>query len=120
MKKSTMFLGLAVAGLLGTQQVGISNQKATINKQSEKIASMKKANYEFATGKRKMKLENGQHIKTDKFELQYIQEGGKWSAVIYPTDKSTRILGEQGEGAKGLQLDNVPMQDTGLTTIISK
>ena len=120
MKKSTLVIGLVTAGLLGAQQVGITKQNATINKQSEKIATMKQANYDFATGKRRMKLENGQHIKTDKFELQYIQDGGKWSAVIYPTDKGTRILGEQGEGAKGLQLDNVPMQDTGLTTIIDK
>ncbi|KRN10808.1 hypothetical protein [Liquorilactobacillus mali] len=121
MKKTSLVATVAVAlGVFGGQQFIISKQAGDINSANQSVATMKQKNYEFATGKRALKLENGQTIKTDKFEIQYVANGKKWSAVIVPTDKNSRLLGQQGEGAKGLELDSVSYLDTGLTTIVDK
>lgn len=119
MKKSSIAIAAITLGLLGGQQLVISKQSSQIQSTSQQVATMKQKNYDFATGKRALKLENGQTIKTNKFSIQYVENADKkWSAVIYPTDKNTRILGQQGVGAKGLELDNVSYTDTGLTTIV--
>ncbi|KRL08054.1 hypothetical protein [Liquorilactobacillus hordei] len=119
MKKSSIAIASITLGLLGCQQLVIYKQSSQIQSTSQQVATMKQKNYDFAIGKRALKLENGQIIKTNKFSIQYVENTDKkWSAVIYPTDKNTRILGQQGVGAKGLELDNVSYTDTGLTTIV--
>ncbi|MFT9003075.1 MAG: hypothetical protein ABF991_00025 [Liquorilactobacillus hordei] len=122
MKKTSLVATIALSvSIFAGQQFIISKQAGDINVANKKVETMKQKNYEFATGKRALKLENGQTIKTNKFSIQYVENADKkWSAVIVPTDKNSRLLGQQGEGAKGLELDSVSYLDTGLTTIVDK
>lgn len=62
--------------------------------------------------------EDGQihHIKTSIFEIEVVNhDGANFDAVITP--KYGRVLGEQGVGAKGLNLYSVSLDNDGVTMI---
>lgn len=55
-----------------------------------------------------LSLKNDDTIKTQNFEVEYHDQGdGDYTLVVTPTDKSQRIVGQQGEGADGIELLNV-------------
>ncbi|OYS80564.1 hypothetical protein CBG04_08460 [Limosilactobacillus reuteri] len=55
-----------------------------------------------------LSLKNDDTIKTQNFEVEYHDQGdGDYTLVVVPTDKSQKIVGQQGEGADGIELVNV-------------
>ncbi len=115
-KVAMLLVGL---GLVGAQGVVIHNQSQQLHAQKETIASVKQSNYSLATGQKTFKLSDQQHIKTDKFDLQFVQDDGDaWAINIVPTDKTQKIIGNQGLNAQGLEIMNVPNnQDVTTATV---
>lgn len=63
-------------------------------------------------------IKDGQQIKNDKFTLEYEDDGdGDYTLTIYPSKKNERMLAQQGNGAKGLEIVNVPTSDKRTTSV---
>lgn len=117
--KKEILVGLVSLGLIGAQGVVINKQSQQLHAQKETIASVKQSNYSLATGQKTFKLSDQQHIKTDKFDLQFVQDDGDaWAINIVPTDKTQKVIGNQGLNAQGLEIMNVPNnQDVTTATV---
>lgn len=62
-------------------------------------------------------IKDGQQIKNDKFTLQYEDDGdGDYALTVYPNKKNERMIAQQGDGAQGLEIVNVPKTDKRTTT----
>ena len=62
-------------------------------------------------------IKDGQQIKNDKFTLQYEDDGdGDYALAVYPNKKNERMIVQQGDGAQGLEIVNVPKTDKRTTT----
>lgn len=62
-------------------------------------------------------IKDGQQIKNDKFTLQYEDDGdGDYALTVYPNKKNERMIAQQGDGAQGLEIVNVPKTDKHTTT----
>ncbi|WP_085719745.1 hypothetical protein [Limosilactobacillus reuteri] len=62
-------------------------------------------------------IKDGQQIKNDKFTLQYEDDGdGDYTLTVYPNKKNERMIAQQGDGAQGLEIVNVPKTDKRTTT----
>lgn len=62
-------------------------------------------------------IKDGQQIKNDKFTLEYEDDGdGDYTVTIYPNKKGERLIAQQGNGAQGLEIVNVPKTDKRTTT----
>ena len=117
--KKEILVGLVSLGLIGAQGMVIHNQSQELHAQKETIAQVKQSNYAMATGQKTFKLSDQQHIKTDKFDLQFVQDDGDaWAINIVPTDKTQKVIGNQGLNAQGLEIMNVPNnQDVTTATV---
>lgn len=90
--KKEFLVGLIGLGLVGGQGVLLTRQQNVIQDQKEKIEQVKESNYGLATGTKSFKLENGQHIKTDKFSVQYIETGkGTFNISVQPTNQNQSV-----------------------------
>lgn len=62
-------------------------------------------------------IQDGQQVKNDRFTLDYEDDGGgDYTVTIYPNKKNERMIAQQGDGAKGLEIVNVPKTDKRTTT----
>ena len=64
-----------------------------------------------------IRMENGRQIKTDKFTVEYEDDGnGDYTLTAYPNKKDERFIAQQGDGAQGLEIVSVPKSDQRVTS----
>ncbi|WP_347284086.1 hypothetical protein [Lactobacillus taiwanensis] len=111
---STLILGLSVVAL--EQKMAISHLKAS---QSPKVVKVVKTP---AVDKGTINIpEDGKWhtIDTNLFTIELVNyDGANFNATITP--KIGRVVGQQGPGARGLDIMNVSQKDPGYTTIVTK
>lgn len=57
-------------------------------------------------------IKDGQQIKNDKFTIDYEDDGdGDYTLTVYPNKKNEKMIAQQGNGAQGLEIVNVPKTD---------
>lgn len=62
-------------------------------------------------------IKDGQQIKNDKFTIDYEDDGdGDYTLTVYPNKKNEKMIAQQGNGAQGLEIVNVPKTDKRTTT----
>ena len=62
-------------------------------------------------------IKDGQQIKNDKFTIDYEDDGdGDYTLTVYPNKKNEKVIAQQGDGAQGLEIVNVPKTDKRTTT----
>ena len=62
-------------------------------------------------------IKDGQQIKNDKFTIDYEDDGdGDYTLTVYPNEKNEKVIAQQGDGAQGLEIVNVPKTDKRTTT----
>ena len=120
--------GLKVANIItiiGVVGLGVSNheyikqnkQLKKENLQQEKV--IKKQEKELTYNVKNLDLQSGNILKTKKFTLKYYDDNQKdFHMVLYPNNKNLRVVSEQGQGAKGVEIESVPSEFKGTTTII--
>lgn len=120
--------GLKVANIItiiGVVCLGVSNHEyIKQNKQLKKEnlhqeTVIKKQEKELTYNVKNLDLQSGNIIKTSKFTLEYYDDNQKdFHMVLYPNNKNLRVVSEQGQGAKGIEIESVPSEFKGTTTII--
>lgn len=120
--------GLKVANIItiiGVVCLGVSNHEyIKQNKQLKKEnlhqeTVIKKQEKELTYNVKNLDLQSGNIIKTKKFTLEYYDDNQKdFHMVLYPNNKNLRVVSEQGQGAKGIEVESVPTDFKGTTTII--
>lgn len=120
--------GLKVANIItiiGVVCLGVSNHEyIKQNKQLKKEnlhqeTVIKKQEKELTYNVKNLDLQSGNIIKTNKFTLEYYDDNKKdFHMVLYPNNKNLRVVSEQGQGAKGIEIESVPTDFKGTTTII--
>ena len=120
--------GLKVANvitIIGVVCLGVSNHEyIKQNKQLKKEnlhqeTVIKKQEKELTYNVKNLDLQSGNIIKTSKFTLEYYDDNQKdFHMVLYPNNKNLRVVSEQGQGAKGIEIESVPTDFKGTTTII--
>ena len=111
--------------LIGVVCLGVSNHNYM--KQNDKLKKenlgqekvIKKQEKELTYNVKNLDLQSGNILKTKKFTLEYYDDNKKdFHMVLYPNDKNLRVVSEQGQGAKGVEIESVPSDFKGTTTII--
>lgn len=120
--------GLKIANvitIIGVVCLGVSNHEyIKQNKQLKKEnlhqeTVIKKQEKELTYNVKNLDLQSGNIIKTNKFTLEYYDDNQKdFHMVLYPNNKNLRVVSEQGQGAKGIEIESVPTDFKGTTTII--
>lgn len=120
--------GLKIANvitIIGVVCLGVSNHEyIKQNKQLKKEnlhqeTVIKKQEKELTYNVKNLDLQSGNIIKTKKFTLEYYDDNQKdFHMVLYPNNKNLRVVSEQGQGAKGIEIESVPTNFKGTTTII--
>lgn len=122
--------GLKVANIItiiGVVCLGVSNhgyikQNKQLKKENlhqEKV--IKKQRQELTYNVKNLDLQSGSILKTSKFTLEYYDDNKKdFHMVVYPNNKNLRVVSEQGQGAKGVEIESVPSEFKGTTTIIQE
>ena len=125
MKKINTLKVVNVITIIGVVCLGVSNheyikqnkQLRKENLQQETI--IKKQEKELTYNVKNLDLQSGNIIKTKKFTLEYYDDNKKdFHMVLYPNNKNLRVVSEQGQGAKGIEIESVPTDFKGTTTII--
>lgn len=111
--------------IIGVVCLGVSNHEyIKQNKQLKKEnlhqeTVIKKQEKELTYNVKNLDLQSGNIIKTKKFTLEYYDDNQKdFHMVVYPNNKNLRVVSEQGQGAKGIEVESVPSEFKGTTTII--
>ena len=122
--------GLKVANvitIIGVVCLGVSNHEyIKQNKQLKKEnlhqeTVIKKQEKELTYNVKNLDLQSGNILKTNKFTLEYYDDNKKdFHMVLYPNNKNLRVVSEQGQGAKGIEIESVPSDFKGTTTIIQE
>lgn len=114
-----------VVTIVGVVCLGVSNHEyIKQNKQLKKEnlhqeTVIKKQEKELTYNVKNLDLQSGNIIKTKKFTLEYYDDNQKdFHMVLYPNNKNLRVVSEQGQGAKGVEIESVPTDFKGTTTII--
>lgn len=120
--------GLKIANvitIIGVVCLGVSNHEyIKQNKQLRKEnlrqeAIIKKQEKELTYNVKNLDLQSGNILKTKKFTLEYYDDNKKdFHMVVYPNNKNLRVVSEQGQGAKGIEIESVLTDFKGTTTII--
>lgn len=125
MKKINTLKVANVITIIGVVCLGVSNHEyIKQNKQLKKEnlhqeTVIKKQEKELTYNVKNLDLQSGNIIKTNKFTLEYYDDNQKdFHMVIYPNNKNLRVVSEQGQGAKGIEVESVPSDFKGTTTII--
>ena len=125
MKKNNGLKIANVITIIGVVCLGVSNHEyIKQNKQLKKEnlhqeTVIKKQEKELTYNVKNLDLQSGNIIKTKKFTLEYYDDNQKdFHMVLYPNDKNLRVVSEQGQGAKGIEIESVPTEFKGTTTII--
>lgn len=105
---------------LGVSNHGYMKQNKQLKKENlgqEKV--IKKQRQELTYNVKNLDLQSGNIIKTNKFTLEYYDDNKKdFHIVLYPNNKNLRVVSEQGQGASGIEIESVPSDFQGTTTII--
>lgn len=125
MKKINTLKVTNVITIIGVVCLGVSNHEyIKQNKQLKKEnlhqeTVIKKQEKELTYNVKNLDLQSGNIIKTKKFTLEYYDDNQKdFHMVLYPNNKNLRVVSEQGQGAKGIEIESVPTDFKGTTTII--
>lgn len=125
MKKINLLKITNVVTIVGVVCLGVSNHEyIKQNKQLKKEnlhqeTVIKKQEKELTYNVKNLDLQSGNIIKTKKFTLEYYDDNKKdFHMVLYPNNKNLRVVSEQGQGAKGIEIESVPTDFKGTTTII--
>lgn len=125
MKKINLLKITNVVTIVGVVCLGVSNHEyIKQNKQLKKEnlhqeTVIKKQEKELTYNVKNLDLQSGNIIKTKKFTLEYYDDNQKdFHMVLYPNNKNLRVVSEQGQGAKGIEIESVPTDFKGTTTII--
>ena len=125
MKKNNGLKIANVITIIGVVCLGVSNHEyIKQNKQLKKEnlhqeTVIKKQEKELTYNVKNLDLQSGNIIKTKKCTLEYYDDNQKhFHMVLYPNDKNLRVVSEQGQGAKGVEIESVPSEFKGTTTII--
>lgn len=125
MKKINGLKVVNIITIIGVVCLGVSNHEyIKQNKQLKKEnlhqeTVIKKQEKELTYNVKNLDLQSGNIIKTKKFTLEYYDDNQKdFHMVLYPNNKNLRVVSEQGQGAKGIEVESVPTDFKGTTTII--
>lgn len=125
MKKINLLKITNVVTIVGVVCLGVSNHEyIKQNKQLKKEnlhqeTVIKKQEKELTYNVKNLDLQSGNILKTKKFTLEYYDDNQKdFHMVLYPNNKNLRVVSEQGQGAKGIEIESVPTDFKGTTTII--
>ena len=127
MKKINVLKVANVLTIIGVVCLGVSNhgyikQNKQLKKENlhqEKV--IKKQRQELTYNVKNLDLQSGSILKTSKFTLEYYDDNKKdFHMVVYPNNKNLRVVSEQGQGAKGVEIESVPSDFKGTTTIIQE
>ena len=100
----------------------IKTVQAAQNKATSKMEDLTATNEDLATKNNDLKnaqthLTDGQRIKNNKFTIDYEDDGdGDYTLTIYPNKKNEKLIAQQGDGAQGLEIVNVPKTDKRTTS----
>ena len=105
---------------LGVSNHGYMKQNKQLKKENlHQETVIKKQEKELTYNVKNLDLQSGNIIKTKKFTLEYYDDNQKdFHMVLYPNNKNLRVVSEQGQGAKGIEVESVPTDFKGTTTII--
>ena len=110
-------IGVVCLGVSNHEYIKQNKQLKKENLHQEKV--IKKQEKELTYNVKNLDLQSGNIIKTSKFTLEYYDDNKKdFHMVLYPNDKNLRVVSEQGQGAKGIEIESVPTEFKGTTTII--
>ena len=110
-------IGVVCLGVSNHEYIKKNNQLKKENLRQEKV--IKKQEKELTYNVKNLNLQSGNIIKTNKFTLEYYDDNQKdFHMVLYPNNKNLRVVSEQGQGAKGIEVESVPSDFKGTTTII--
>lgn len=107
---------------LHSAQNQIKTEQAAKNQATSKMEDLTATNEDLVTKNTDLKnaqkhLTDGQKIKNDKFTIDYEDDGdGEYTLTIYPNKKGERLIAQQGDGAQGLEVVNVPKTDKRTTS----
>lgn len=110
-------VGVVCLGISNHEYIKQNKQLKKENLHQEKV--IKKQRQELTYNVKNLDLQSGNIIKTSKFTLEYYDDNQKdFHMVLYPNNKNLRVVSEQGQGAKGIEIESVPTDFKGTTTII--
>lgn len=110
-------IGVVCLGVSNHEYIKQNNKLKKENLRQEKV--IKKQEKELTYNVKNLDLQSGNMLKTKKFTLEYYDDNQKdFHMVLYPNDKNLRVVSEQGQGAKGIEVESVPTDFKGTTTII--
>lgn len=110
-------VGVVCLGVSNHEYIKQNNQLKKENLGQEKV--IKKQRQELTYNVKNLDLQSGNILKTKKFTLEYYDDNKKdFHMVVYPNNKNLRVVSEQGQGAKGVEIESVPSDFKGTTTII--
>lgn len=127
MKKNNVLKVANVITIIGVVCLGVSNheyikQNKHLRKENlHQETIIKKQHQELTYNVKNLDLQSGSILKTNKFTLEYYDDNKKdFHMVVYPNNKNLRVVSEQGQGAKGIEVESVPSDFKGTTTIIQE
>lgn len=127
MKKINVLKVANVITIIGVVCLGVPNHEyIKQNKQLRKEnlhqeTIIKKQHQESTYNVKNLDLQSGSILKTNKFTLEYYDDNKKdFHMVVHPNNKNLRVVSEQGQGAKGIEVESVPSDFKGTTTIIQE
>lgn len=110
-------VGVVCLGVSNHEYIKENKQLKKENLHQEKV--IKKQEKELTYKVKNLDLQSGNILKTKKFTLEYYDDNKKdFHMVLYPNNKNLRVVSEQGQGAKGIEIESVPSEFKGTTTII--
>lgn len=110
-------IGVVCLGVSNHEYIKQNNKLKKENLRQEKV--IKKQEKELTYNVKNLDLQSGNILKTKKFTLEYYDDNQKdFHMVLYPNNKNLRVVSEQGQGAKGIEVESVPTDFKGTTTII--
>ena len=110
-------IGVVCLGISNHEYIKQNNKLKKENLRQEKV--IKKQEKELTYNVKNLDLQSGNILKTNKFTIEYYDDNQKdFHMVLYPNDKNLRVVSEQGQGAKGVEIESVPSEFKGTTTVI--
>lgn len=98
-----------------TEQVAKNKATAQVEDLSADKSDLTDENKELKDSETHIK--DGQQIKNNKFILEYEDDGdGDYAITVYPNKKKERLIAQQGDGARGLEIVNVSKNDKRVTS----
>lgn len=107
---------------LNEAQDQIRTEQKAMHKATDKIGDLSATNSDLSDENKKLKyseshIQDGQQVKNDRFTVDYEDDGdGDYTLTVYPNKKNERMIAQQGDNAKGLEIVNVPKTDKRTTT----